>query len=193
MKLSRLAVIAVTMAAATLALAAPLAVAQSETAIADQLVLCMQHEEDSARLACFDRLARRATAALEAGTSLGTPPPAAAAAGVAQAPAPAAGPRPAETPPTASPESDFGLEKARAREAARQVDSIRSRVPGLFLGWTGDTVFQLENGQVWKQVESGSFGVRLENPEVEISRGWFGGYFLAVEGLNRRVRVERVE
>jgi hypothetical protein len=188
MKLSRLAITAV-----SLALAAPLAAAQTETLIADELVLCMQHEEDSARLACFDRLARRATAALEAGTSLGAPAPAIAASGVTQPQAPAAGARPPESPPTASPEADFGLEKARAREASRQVDSIRSRVPGLFLGWTGDTVFRLENGQVWKQVESGSFGMRLENPEVEISRGWFGGYFLSVEGLNRRVRVERVE
>jgi hypothetical protein len=177
-------------------LATPGAAAQSDAVIADELVLCMQHEEDAARLACFDRLARRATAALEAGTSLGAPtsavvPGAAASPGAAQPPASAAAP-PAG-PAAASPEAEFGLEKARAREAERQVDSIRSRVPGLFLGWTGDTVFRLENGQVWQQVESGSFGVRLEDPEVEISRGWFGGYFLAVEGLNRRVRVERIE
>ncbi|HRP35811.1 MAG TPA: hypothetical protein PLI48_08020 [Gammaproteobacteria bacterium] len=192
MKLYRLAVTAATLAAAQLMAVAP-AAAQTETVIADQLVLCMQHEEDGARLACFDRLARRATAALEAGTSLGAPVAGVAAARPAQPAAPAATARGPEAVPAAAPEADFGLEKSRAREAARQVDSIRSRVPGLFLGWTGDTVFRLENGQVWKQVESGSFGMRLENPEVEISRGWFGGYFLSVEGLNRRVRVERVE
>lgn len=179
--------------AAALALAAPAVMAQADTVIADELVLCMQHADEDARLACFDRLARRATAALEAGTSLGARPSA-----VAPAAAPEAATQPSASsagtaPPAAAPEAAFGLEQARAREAEREVDSIRSRVPGLFLGWTGDTVFRLENGQVWEQAESGSFGVRLENPEVEISRGWFGGYFLSVEGLNRRVRVKRVE
>lgn len=181
--------------AAALAFAAPAVMAQADSMIADELVLCMQHESDDARLACFDRLARRATAALEAGTSLGTRPtaiaPAAVPADAAQRSASSAASSAATATPAASPEAAFGLEQAR--DVERTADSIRSRVPGLFLGWTGDTVFRLENGQVWEQAESGSFGVRLENPEVEISRGWFGGYFLAVEGLNRRVRVKRVE
>ena len=175
--------------AAASATTAMTAMAQVDSVVADELVLCMQHEEDAARLACFDRLARRATAALEAGTSLGARPGAAAPSVAAQRATPPAG----TAPPAATPETEFGLEKARAREAERQVDSIRSRIPGLFLGWAGDTVFRLENGQVWKQVESGDFGVRLQDPEVEISRGWLGGYFLRVEGLNRRVRVERIE
>jgi hypothetical protein len=172
------------------------ATAQDE--VADQMLLCMQLRDDAERLACFDRLSRRSAEALELGARPadpaalrpeGAPQP-------AEAPAPATAER-AETDPAAREaeapgEARFGFERSRA-ERSGQPDSIHSRVPGLFLGWTGDTVFRLENGQVWRQVEPGSFGVRLQDPEVEIARGWLGGFFLSVEGLNRRVRVERVE
>lgn len=184
------------------------ALAQDE--VADELVLCMQLRDDVERLACFDRVSRRSAEALERGQRLGAP--------AAREPEPIPEDRPGEaTTPipeatvpapaaraearadaeerraeAADPEARFGFASTRA-ERARQPDSIRSRVPGLFLGWTGDTVFRLENGQVWRQVESTTFGVRLQDPEVEISRGWLGGYLLSVEGFNRTVRVERVE
>jgi len=70
---------------------------------------------------------------------------------------------------------------------------INSRIVGSFSGWSGDDVFELENGMVWEQAESGTFSVAtMENPEVRIRPGFFGSWQLQVEGYNRRIRVERV-
>jgi hypothetical protein len=70
---------------------------------------------------------------------------------------------------------------------------INSRIVGSFSGWSGDDVFELENGMVWEQAESGTFSVAtIENPEVRIRPGFFGSWQLQVEGYNRRIRVERV-
>jgi hypothetical protein len=173
--------------------------ATAQDKVADEMLLCMQLRDDAERLACFDRLSRRSAEALERGRRLGAPATPESGRAGERAPGEGAA-RAAEARPDAperraepaDPAARFGFASSRA-ERAEQPDSIRSRVPGLFLGWTGETVFRLENGQVWRQTEPGSFGVRLQDPEVEISRGWLGGYFLSVEGLNRRVRVERVE
>lgn len=70
---------------------------------------------------------------------------------------------------------------------------INSRIVGSFSGWSGDNVFELENGMVWEQAETGTFSVAtIENPEVRIRPGFFGSWQLQVEGYNRRLRVERV-
>lgn len=71
---------------------------------------------------------------------------------------------------------------------------INSRLRGSFSGWRGDGVFELENGMVWEQAESGVFAVpTLENPEVRIRPGMFGAWHLQVAGYNTRVRVRRVQ
>lgn len=70
---------------------------------------------------------------------------------------------------------------------------INSRLVGSFSGWSGDDVFELDNGMVWQQAEAGTFSVStMENPEVLIRPGMFGTWQLQVEGYNRRVRVRRV-
>lgn len=71
---------------------------------------------------------------------------------------------------------------------------IESRLVGSFSGWTGGTVFELENGQVWRQVRGGSFRHRtLVNPAIQITPEAVGTFALRVEGLNRSVRVERIK
>lgn len=70
---------------------------------------------------------------------------------------------------------------------------IHSRIVGTFNGWSGNDQFELENGMVWQQMDGRSFASRqMENPEVEISRGMFGGWYLQVEGYNARARVRRI-
>jgi len=72
-------------------------------------------------------------------------------------------------------------------------EPIRSRIVGPFSGWSGDTEFVLENGMVWRQIQSGRFAMReTEGAEVTISPGVLGSWYLSVDGYNRRVRVERV-
>lgn len=71
---------------------------------------------------------------------------------------------------------------------------IVSRIRGNFRGWSGNTVFELENGQVWRQADGGApvFSVNLVDPVVTIREGVLGGWLLSVEGYNRSVRVVRV-
>lgn len=93
-------------------------------------------------------------------------------------------------------ENRFGADE----QIQRNVDRIRpepkelvSRIAGPFDGWDGDTVFYLENGQVWKQTQRDKFAVRLEDPVVTIEKGLLGAYFLSVEGFGSRVKVKRLK
>lgn len=136
---------------------------------------CLELRDPTERLACYDRMA---VAVIELGLAL----PGAAAAG-----APAVAAAPTEAMPT--PEEEFGLEQARAAET----DSIQAGVIGGFQGWTGDTIFELDNGQVWQQIGSGRYEYSGENRDVIISRGFLGSFSLRPEGLNRTVRVQRIK
>ncbi|NNC65762.1 MAG: hypothetical protein HKN84_13335 [Gammaproteobacteria bacterium] len=149
--------------------------AQTSTGPAD-LARCAEVERDVARLACFDALAR------EHGQQTGTERAAPEATGVA----------PAETLTRAENEDAFGAELLDERDALGP-DEIESRFIGEFTGWRGNTTFALENGQVWRQAEEGRLVFRSAEPLVTIRRGAFGTYRLTVEGVNRSVRVRRVE
>ena len=74
-----------------------------------------------------------------------------------------------------------------------QTNEITSRIIGQFDGWTGETLFRLENGQVWKQSGNGFLKVSMNNPKVTIEQAVFGGFRLSVEGYNSRVKVKRVQ
>ena len=73
---------------------------------------------------------------------------------------------------------------------------IRSRIEGSFNGWSGATVFRLENGQTWVQSNSNDsmWFPTKESPMVEIRPSKLGGwklYLLEEDGL--WVRVRRVD
>ena len=70
---------------------------------------------------------------------------------------------------------------------------VRRRIVGTFRGWSGDTTFTLDNGEVWKQRLPGRYAVNLDNPEVEISKNLLGFYELKVVQTGRRIGVTRVE
>ena len=73
-------------------------------------------------------------------------------------------------------------------------EEFQSRIVGEFSGWSGSTVFRLENGMVWKQDENDRFRLQpVDSPMVTIKPGMFGSWRLSVEGHNRAVRVERIE
>ncbi|MBB5015144.1 hypothetical protein [Rehaibacterium terrae] len=71
---------------------------------------------------------------------------------------------------------------------------IVSRILGEFRGWDGtNTVFELENGQVWQSTDPAArLAVRLHDPVVRISPGFMNAWFLSVDGYNARVRVKRI-
>ena len=100
--------------------------------------------------------------------------------GSARAPAPAK-----ETP------AQFGLVGTQRQVS---LDAVESRIPGNFEGWNARSRIALENGQVWQQVESGSFrGIRVDSPAVIIEPAFLGSWLLKVEGFNQRVRVRRIK
>lgn len=72
--------------------------------------------------------------------------------------------------------------------------AIHTRIKGTFNGWSGETVFELENGMIWKQAEQNILGAKaIENPEVVIEPGFLSAWYLRIDGINKRLRVTRVE
>lgn len=74
----------------------------------------------------------------------------------------------------------------------RERNEVVSRIVGPFKGWFGKTEFQLENGQVWQQVEDDRFPFNADSPGVTISPGAFGSWRLKVDGSNRTTLVKRI-
>lgn len=109
------------------------------------------------------------------------------------------------------PPAEHGGDPPRADQAATGngsafgADSIRSSAPdfieanlvGEFTGWTGSTIFRLDNGQVWRQTRNYSRNYipnePIQQPRIRISRGMLGSYKMTIEGVNRVVHVKRVE
>lgn len=73
-------------------------------------------------------------------------------------------------------------------------EAIVARLAGDYDGWTGKTVFKLENGQIWQQAGAGE---RIDDkrtaPIVRIYPGMMGAYWLEVEGVRERVKVRPVK
>ena len=93
-------------------------------------------------------------------------------------------------------EKAFGEElipEKQKEKKENEPDSIRLKIPGRFSGWDGKTYFRLDNGQVWKQVDNQTFYVNIKDPEVEISKGMFGTYFLSVVNYGSKCKVKRVK
>lgn len=78
------------------------------------------------------------------------------------------------------------------RRQAGCASLIETRVAGEFQGWSGDTVFALENGQVWKQVGSATRHAYRVSPRVFIYRVPTGCK-LKVDGIEGEVLVERLK
>jgi hypothetical protein len=134
------------------------------------ILKCRSLPDTASRLACYDAI------------PVGAAP-------VAAAPAPAAAAAPA-----ASPEQSFGLRPVVKKQQDVEPSSIRSSVVGRFDGWGPGTIFRLANGQVWKVTDDTDAVLPIvQNPNVEITRGLIGAYFLQVEGHANSARVARVK
>ena len=75
----------------------------------------------------------------------------------------------------------------------RTRDDIESAIVGAFTGWRGETVFELENGQVWRQRLDGRHRYKgAPNPRVRITRNWLGFFELQLIETGHKVGVARV-
>ncbi len=84
-------------------------------------------------------------------------------------------------------------EVVQAEAAKADAEGIRSRVVGPFRGWSGETVFQLENGQIWKQRVPGRWFHRAESPDVVVRRNIMGYWELRVVAADRAIGVTRLK
>jgi hypothetical protein len=84
----------------------------------------------------------------------------------------------------------------RAGEKPEKEQPLESRLVGDFRGWSGKTVFTLENGTRWAQQNPGEsypYAPTLHGPKVKITPASIHGFWLAIEGVNLNVRVVPVE
>ena len=167
-----------------IAAAVPSAVAEDD--LSEALAKCRSLSDTAERVACYDALAPHSAAApANASTpdaeSVTEPPPVADLVAADEPEAPAE-PLPEDM------DDRFGREQV----SDAVPDVLVSRIVGDYDGWSGNTVFRLENGQEWVQAEAGRWRHRgPPNPEVTIRRRAFGSYRLQVEGSNKTIRVKR--
>jgi hypothetical protein len=74
-------------------------------------------------------------------------------------------------------------------------DVINSKIVGTFDGWNAKgTLFKLDNGMIWQQVENDSFFVDpVENPEITIKKGFMNKWHLSMVGHKAKVSVKRIQ
>lgn len=173
-----------------------LALSLAGTAVADslseELQRCAQLQNAEVRLACYDALAEISAAQPQEAASASEPP--APSGSSSTAPRAASGNEQAVSEPT-QPESEaslaqrvFGMLPGRG-----EVSEIESRVVGEVDGLSVGKRFELENGQVWRQVDRTDRNYRATNPKVTIKEGFMNSYRMRFEGLNARIRVRRVK
>jgi hypothetical protein len=91
---------------------------------------------------------------------------------------------------------DFGKPPV-IMEGPREVTEISSTVVEFAKNIHGRSLFILENGQVWKQVDGDDFDVRAprkdEVMKVSIEKAIMGSYSLTIDGQTGLVKVRRVK
>lgn len=77
-----------------------------------------------------------------------------------------------------------------AGNSAETFPTIDSRIDGEFSGWEGETVFKLQNGQIWQQAVPGHKYNYVYSPKVSIYQS--GSEFrMRVEGIDEEIAVHR--
>ena len=171
-----------------LAASAPAHADSAQDALAE-IARCADITDAAERLKCFDAAMPRVKSALS------TPAP-------QQQPAPAKSwlewfglSRPAPAPST-KPE-DFGKPAPEPAPAPGELNEITSGVLEFARTPRGKALFVLENGQVWRQIDSDQTVVldpeRGRAMKVKIERGFLDSYNLTIDGRNILVKVNRIK
>jgi hypothetical protein len=78
-----------------------------------------------------------------------------------------------------------------APAAAEAPAVVESRIDGEFQGWDGETIFRLQNGQIWQQSTYAYKYSYKYSPKVVIYRSG-AGYRMQVEGVDGTIGVRRL-
>ena len=72
-------------------------------------------------------------------------------------------------------------------------ETVNDRIAGTFSGWRGNTIFKLDNGQEWKQAESGQYSTNvMTHPKVRIKPMLLGSWLMYIDGCGCDLRVDRI-
>ena len=69
---------------------------------------------------------------------------------------------------------------------------MEARILPPFTGWTGTTVFRLDNGQLWRQRIKGRYVHSGDDTAVVITRNFLGYYVMTLTASGRSIGVEPV-
>jgi len=89
-----------------------------------------------------------------------------------------------------NPEKEFGIERKQVAE--KRLDELSASIAKVSKNPHGKLVVTLNNGQVWKQIDSLLMKLK-PGQKVNIERGSFGSFLMGVEGINKTIRVKRVK
>jgi len=144
---------------------------------------CRTLDSDTARLACFDAIAL-SSAGAEQGAAVDT------AADMSAAQQDRSQTQPPKTP-------DFGeddLVKAQTKTENEET-KLTATVTAIRKTRSGKYVFDLDNGQTWRQLQSDSTRMYLPRKpgfQIELEKGVLGSYFLRRVGKKQSMRVQRL-
>lgn len=86
------------------------------------------------------------------------------------------------------------LAAARADDQAVEVsEPFEARVLGGFTGWSGKTVFTLDNGQVWRQRHDTRYRYQGRDNRVRLEPNFLGFWEMTVLSTGRSVGVRRID
>ena len=91
-------------------------------------------------------------------------------------------------------DSAEGQPELKSEDEDEDRTTITSKLVGTFDGWDGQSVFELENGQIWAQASKSKWHIKeVENPVAVIEPGMFGTWRLHIEGFDKDCRVKRIQ
>ena len=62
-----------------------------------------------------------------------------------------------------------------------------------FEGWTGKSVFYLDNGEIWKQRQGGKYRYTGQDTAVVIDANLFGFHVMTLTATGKTVGVKRIK
>lgn len=177
--------------------ASVLALSAAQTAggakLADALIDCRALASAVARLDCYDQLADTQTATTNQATKTRTVERAAPAVAATEKAAAAT----MEATADASQEALFGKNEAEIQKSAREaagtteIDQMAARVLEVRKSATGKAIITLDNGQVWKQIDSSRLRLSSDD-QVSIRRASLGSFMLYKTGSKSLMRVKHI-
>lgn len=100
------------------------------------------------------------------------------------------GPPPPPKKPSQMTESEKVVYEEKKQEE-KDFELVAKVIPE-FTGWSGKTVFRLDNGQTWQQRQPGNLRYSDGDSNVVITRNFFGRYVMTHTATGRSIGVNRL-